>query len=44
MKFYIKYDDRDFIIEAESMVHAVIKIIDTEFNILDNMEFQVLVL
>jgi len=41
MKFDIKYNGCYFIVEAESMVHAVIKIIDAGFNISDYMEFQV---
>ena len=41
MKFYIKFNGRDFTVEAESAVHAVIKLIDTGFGITDKMEFQV---
>lgn len=41
MKFCIKFNGRDFTVEAESAVHAVIKLIDTGFGITDKMEFQV---
>lgn len=41
MKLDIELNGRDFTVEAESLVEAVLKIIDAGFNITDNTEFQV---
>ena len=41
MKFCIKYNSRNLIIEAESVICAVIKIIDLGFGVTDNTEFQI---
>ena len=41
MKMNIEVNGRNFTVEAESLVEAVLKIIDAGFNITDNTEFQV---
>lgn len=41
MKFNIRFNDRNVALEAESVVHAVIKIIDIWSGTTDNMEFQI---
>ena len=41
MKFSVELNDRNFTVEAESLVEAVLKIIDAGFSETDNTEFQV---
>lgn len=41
MKLNIELNGRDFTVEAESLVEAVLKIIDAGFNITENTELQV---
>ncbi len=41
MKMNIELNGRNFTIEAESLVEAVLKIIDTGLNITEHTEFQV---
>ena len=41
MRFNIELSDRNFTVEAESLVEAVLKIIDAGFSETDNTEFQV---
>ncbi len=41
MKLNIELNDRNFTVEAESLVEAVLKLIDTGLNITENTEFQV---
>lgn len=41
MELNIELNGRNFTVEAESLVEAVLKIIDAGFNITENTEFQV---
>ena len=41
MKLNIELNGRNFTVEAESLVEAVLKIIDAGFSEMDNTEFQV---
>ncbi|HEX2946274.1 MAG TPA: hypothetical protein VHT96_10010 [Clostridia bacterium] len=41
MKLNIELNGRNFTVEADSVVDAVLKIIDAGFNETDNTEFQV---
>ncbi len=41
MKYCIRFNGQNLAIEAESVVHAVVKIIDICSGITDNMEFQI---
>lgn len=41
MKLNIELNGRDFTVEAESLVEAILKIIDAGFGITDDTEFQV---
>lgn len=41
MRFIIRFNGCDVVVEAESGVHAVIKMIDVLSNTTDNLEFQI---